>query len=85
MNAKQVAPFMSPDTHRPTNSGEPLSPIHWQLQHSLWLIAELLLLLAALVALALIGGSWHIGVSARQNLRLTAEALESGYIGKGHI
>ena len=30
----------------------------------------------------LVGGSWHIGVSARQNLRLTAEALESGYIGK---
>ncbi len=36
----------------------------------------------ALVALALIGGSWHIGVSVQQNLRLTAEALESGYIGK---
>ena len=35
-----------------------------------------------LVALALIGGSWHIGVSVQQNLRLTAEALESGYIGK---
>ena len=75
---------MPPDTHRATNSGEPLSPIHWQLQHSLWLIADLLLL-AALVALALVGGSWHIGVSARQNLRLTAEALESGYIGKGRI
>ena len=137
---------------------DPLSPIHWQLQHSPWLIAGLLLLLAtlllvtprpsrassvfwvfalmylaiiavvvpftvhqgidsrylapvyvpllfvaafwldgllsgkatgrmsvvrwALVALALIGGSWHIGVSVQQNLRLTAEALESGYIGK---
>ena len=36
----------------------------------------------ALVALALIGGSWHIGASVWQNLRLTAEALESGYIGK---
>ncbi len=36
----------------------------------------------ALVALALVGGSWHIGVSVQQNLRLTAEALESGYIGK---
>ena len=36
----------------------------------------------ALVALALVGGSWHIGVSVLQNLRLTAEALESGYIGK---
>ena len=36
----------------------------------------------ALVALALVGGSWHIGASARQNLRLTAEALESGYMGK---
>ena len=137
---------------------DPLSAIHWQLQHAPWLIAGLFLLLAALllvaprpgrassifwifalmylaiiavvapltvgqkidsrylapvyvpllfvaafwldallrgkpfgrmsafrwalVALALIGGSWHIGVSARQNLRLTAEALESGYIGK---
>ena len=140
---------------------DPLSPIHWQLQHSPWLIAGLLLLLAALllitpppspsgksasvfgvftltylaiiavvvpftvhqgidsrylapvyvplllvagfwldgllrskatgrlsalrrtlVALALIGGAWHIGVSAQQNLRLTVEALESGYIGK---
>ena len=137
---------------------DPLSPIHWQLQHSPWLIAGLLLLLTALllvtprpgqassvfwifsllylaiiavvapftagqgidsrylapvyvplllvagfwldgllrskatgrlsalrrtlVALALIGGAWHIGVSAQQNLRLTAEALESGYIGK---
>ena len=136
----------------------PLSPIHWQLQHSSWLIAGLFLLLAALflitprpgrassvflvftltylaiiaavapltvkqgidsryltpvyvpllfvaafwldgllsskpsgrmsmgrwalVALALVGGSWHIGVSVQQNLRLTAEALESGYIGK---
>ena len=36
----------------------------------------------ALVALALVGGSWHIGVSVQQNLRLTAEALESGYVGK---
>ena len=36
----------------------------------------------ALVALALVGGAWHIGVSVQQNLRLTAEALESGYIGK---
>ena len=36
----------------------------------------------ALVALALFGGSWHIGVSVLQNLRLTAEALESGYIGR---
>ena len=36
----------------------------------------------ALVALALVGGSWHVGVSVQQNLRLTAEALESGYIGK---
>ena len=35
-----------------------------------------------LVALALVGSSWHIGVSVQQNLRLTAEALESGYIGK---
>ncbi len=35
-----------------------------------------------LVAFVLIGGSWHIGVSVRQNLRLTAEAQESGYIGK---
>ena len=31
---------------------------------------------------ALVGGSYHIGVSVRQNLLLTAEALESGYIGK---
>ena len=136
---------------------DPLFPIHWQLQHSPWLIACLLLLAAlllvtprpsrassvfwifalmylaiiavvapltvgqeidsrylvpiyvpllfvaafwldallhgkpsgrmsavrwALVALALVGGSWHIGVSVQQNLRLTAEALESGYIGK---
>ena len=137
---------------------DPLSPIHWQLQHSPWLIGGLLLLLTALllvtprpgrassvfwifsllylviiavvtpftvvqgidsrylapvyvplllvagfwldgllrskavgrlsalrwalVALALTGGVWHIGVSAQQNLRLTAEALESGYIGK---
>ena len=136
---------------------DPLSPIHWQLQHSPWLIAGLLLLAAlllvasrpgrassvfwifalmylaiiaavapfttgqgidsryltpiyvpllfvaafwldaflgskasgrmsavrwALVALALVGGAWHIGVSARQNLRLTAAALESGYIGQ---
>ena len=136
----------------------PLFPIHWQLQHSPWLIACLLLLLAALllvtprpsrassvfwtfaltylaiiavvapltvgqkidsrylmpvyvpllfvaafwldallrgkpsgrmfafwwalVVLVLVGGSWHIGVSVQQNLRLTAEALESGYIGK---
>ena len=30
----------------------------------------------------LVGGAWHIGVSVQQNLRLTAEALESGYIGK---
>ena len=36
----------------------------------------------ALVALALVGGSWHVGVSVQQNLRLTAEALESGYIGQ---
>ena len=37
----------------------------------------------ALVALALVGGgSWHIGVSVQRNLRLTAEALESGYIGR---
>ncbi len=36
----------------------------------------------ALVALALIGCCWHIGLSTWQNLRLTAEALESGYIGK---
>ena len=36
----------------------------------------------ALVALALVGGTWHIGVSVQQNLRLTAEALESGYVGK---
>ena len=35
----------------------------------------------ALAALVLIGCCWHIGVSARQNLRLTATALESGYIG----
>ena len=34
-----------------------------------------------LVALALIGGSLHIGFSVQQNLRVTAEALESGYIG----
>ena len=34
----------------------------------------------ALVALVLIGGSWHISVSVQQNLRLTTEALESGYI-----
>ena len=134
---------------------EPLPPIHWQLQHSPWLIAGLLLLPAALLlrpgraysafwffaltylaiiaaaaplttqqgidsrylapvyvpllfvaafgldallsskpsgtmsmvrwapaALALVGGAWHIGVSVRQNLQLTAEALESGYIGK---
>ena len=137
---------------------DPLFLIHWQLQHSPWLIACLLLLLAALllvtprpsrassvfwifalmylaiiavvapltvgqeidsrylvpiyvpllfvaafwldallhgkpsgrmsavrwalVALALVGGAWHIGVSVQQNLRLTAEALESGYIGK---
>ena len=136
---------------------DPLSPIHWQLQHSPWLIAGLLLLAAlllvtsrpgrassvfwifalmylaiiaavapftagqgidsrylapvyvpllfvaafwldallrrratgrmsvfrwALGALALVGCCWHIGVSVRQNLRLTAEALESGYIGK---
>ena len=36
----------------------------------------------ALGALALVGCCWHIGVSVQQNLRLTAEALESGYIGK---
>ena len=36
----------------------------------------------ALVALVLVGGCWHIGVSVQQNLRLTAEALESGYIGE---
>ena len=135
----------------------PLSPTHWQLQHSPWLIAGLLLLAAlllvtsrpgrassvfwifalmylaiiaavapftagqvidsrylapvyvpllfvaafwldgllgskpsgrmsavrwALVALALIGGAWHISISVQQNLRLTAEALESGYIDK---
>ena len=35
-----------------------------------------------LVAVALIGGGWHTGVSAQENLRLTAEGLESGYIGK---
>ena len=35
----------------------------------------------ALAALVLIGCCWHIGVSARQNLRLTATALESGYTG----
>ena len=34
-----------------------------------------------LVALVLIGGSLHIGFSVQQNLRMTAEALESGYIG----
>ena len=137
---------------------DPLYAIHWQLQHSPWLIAGLLLLLAAillitprpgrassvfwvfallylaiiavvvpftatqgidsrylapvyvpllfvaafwldallcskasgrmsigrwaLVALALIGGACHVGVSVQQNLQLTAEALESGYIGK---
>ena len=137
---------------------DPLSPVHWQLQHSPWLIGGLLLLLTALllvtprpgrassvfwifsllylviiavvapftaeqtidsryltpvyvplllvagfwldgllrskamgrlsalrwalVALALTGGVWHIGISAQQNLQLTAEALESGYIGK---
>ena len=136
---------------------DPLSPIHWQLQHSPWLIAGLVLLLAVLLlvtpsgrassvfwvfallylaiiavvvpftvdqgidsrylapvyvpllfvaafwldallrskatgrmsvfrwalgALALVGCCWHIGVSVQQNLRLTAEALESGYIGK---
>ena len=139
---------------------DPLAPIHWQLQHSPWQIAGLVLLLAALllitprpgrassvfwvfallylaiiavvvpftahqgidsrylapvyvpllfvavfwldallskatcrmshgrwalwamVALVLVGGSWHIGVSVQQNVRLTAEALESGYIGK---
>ena len=136
----------------------PLSPIHWQLQHSPWLIVGLFLLLAApllvtprpgrassvfwvfallylaiiavvaplaatqgidsrylapvyvpllfvaafwldgllhgkatgrmsavgwaLVALALFGGSWHISASVLRNLQLTAEALESGYIGK---
>ena len=36
----------------------------------------------ALVALVLVGGAGHIGVSVQQNLRLTAEALESGYVGK---
>ena len=36
----------------------------------------------ALVALTLLGAAGHIGVSARQNLRVTAEALESGYIGQ---
>ena len=36
----------------------------------------------ALVALALFGGSWHISASVQRNLRVTAEALESGYIGK---
>ena len=36
----------------------------------------------ALVTLALVGGSYHIGVSVQQNLRLTAETLESGYIDK---
>ena len=36
----------------------------------------------ALVAFALIGAALHIAVSAQQNLRLTATALESGYIGK---
>ena len=137
---------------------DPLYAIHWQLQHSPWLIAGLLLLLAAIllitprpgrassvfwvfallypcdhrrggavhghaghrqpiprpglrpaavrrgvlagrtpvqqgvgedvhrpmgaVALALIGGACHVGVSVQQNLQLTAEALESGYIGK---
>ncbi len=137
---------------------DPSSPIHWQLQHSPWLIAGMVLLLAALllitprpgrassvfggfalsylaimavvvpftaqqgidsrylvpvyvpllfvaafwldgllssrasgrmsvvrralIALALIGGAWHIGVSVQRNLQLTAEALESGYIGQ---
>ena len=36
----------------------------------------------ALVGLALLAGLWHTGVSAQQNLRLTATALESGYIGQ---
>ncbi len=36
----------------------------------------------ALVALALVSGSWHISASVLRNLQLTAEALESGYIGK---
>ena len=44
--------------------------------------ARLAVIRWALVALALIGGSLHIAVSAQQNLRLTATALESGYIGK---
>ncbi len=35
-----------------------------------------------LLALALLAGAVHIGISAQQNLRLTAEALESGYIGQ---
>ena len=137
----------------------PLFPVHWQLPHSPWLIAGLLLLSAALLliaprpsrassvfsvftltylailvavtpftvqeggigsrylapvyvpllfvaafrldaflsnkpsgrmsmvrwasaALALVGGSWHVGASVRQNLQFTAEALESGYIDK---
>ena len=36
----------------------------------------------SLVALALLAAAGHTGVSVRQNLRLTAEALESGYIGR---
>ena len=36
----------------------------------------------ALLALALLAGAVHIGISAQQNLRLTAAALESGYIGQ---
>ena len=35
-----------------------------------------------LAALALLAAAGHTGVSVRQNLRLTAEALESGYIGR---
>ena len=35
-----------------------------------------------LVALALLAGVWHTGVSAQQSLRLTAKSLESGYIGR---
>ena len=35
-----------------------------------------------LLALALLAGAVHIGISAQQNLRLTAAALESGYIGQ---
>ncbi len=37
-----------------------------------------------LVALALLAGAVHIGISAQQNLRLTATALDSGYIGKSY-